>query len=44
MDILFAGTQGWAGMVTHPESGGRCVLAYGFFVPMGWQPGAVICL
>lgn len=44
VDILFAGTQGWAGMVTHPESGGRCVLAYGFFVPMGWQPGAVICL
>ena len=44
VDILFAGTQGWAGVVTHPESGGRCVLAYGFFVPMGWQPGAVICL
>jgi hypothetical protein len=44
VDILFAGTEGWAGMVTHPESGGRCVLAYGFFVPMGWQPGSVICL
>lgn len=44
VDILFAGAEGWAGMVTHPESGGRCVLAYGFFVPMGWQPGSVICL
>jgi len=44
VDILFAGTQGWAGLVTHPESEGRCVLAYGYFVPMGWQPGGVICL
>ena len=44
VDILFADTNGWAGSVTHPESGARCVLAYGRFVPMGWQPGAVICL
>ncbi|MFH1766106.1 MAG: 6-bladed beta-propeller [Gemmatimonadota bacterium] len=44
VEILFAGTQGWAGVVTHPQSGGRCVLTYGFFVPMGWQPGTVICL
>jgi len=44
VEILFAGSEGWAGMVTHPESKGRCVLSYGFFVPMGWQPGAVICL
>ena len=44
VEILFAGSEGWAGMVTHPESEGRCVLSYGFFVPMGWQPGAVICL
>jgi hypothetical protein len=44
VSILFGGTRGWAGMVTHRESEARCVLAYGFFVPMGWQPGAIICL
>ena len=44
VEILFAGTQGWAAHVTHPESGGRCIMAYGYFVPMGWQPGAIICL
>ncbi len=44
VDILFAGEEGWAGMVTDPGSGARCVLAYGFYVPMGWQPGAVICI
>ncbi len=43
VDILFAGPEGWAAMVTHPGSGGRCVMAYGFFVPMGWQPGSLIC-
>ncbi len=44
IDILFAGESGWAGQVSHPESGGRCLLAYGFYVPMGWQPGAIICI
>ena len=44
VEILFAGTQGWAAHVTHPESGGRCIMAYGYFVPMGWQPGTIICL
>jgi len=44
VDILFAGPSGWAGQVSHPESGGRCLLAYGFYVPMGWQPGAIICI
>ena len=27
VDILFAGNQGWAGMVTLPARGGRCLLA-----------------
>ncbi|NNM07199.1 MAG: hypothetical protein HKO65_19055, partial [Gemmatimonadetes bacterium] len=44
VDILFANQSGWAGQVSHPESGGRCLLAYGFYVPMGWQPGAIICI
>jgi hypothetical protein len=43
VDILFAGTEGWALMVSHPDTGGRCLMAYGAFVPMGWQPGALIC-
>jgi len=44
IDVLFGDSQGWAARVSHPESSGSCVLAYGFYVPMGWQPGAVICL
>jgi hypothetical protein len=43
VNILFAGVDGWAAMVTHPGTGARCVMAYGPFVPMGWQPGALIC-
>ena len=43
VDLFFADAQGWAGMVTHAESGARCVLAYGYYVPMGWTPGMVIC-
>ncbi|MGD2120113.1 MAG: hypothetical protein PVJ76_00140 [Gemmatimonadota bacterium] len=44
VDILYAGTEAWALTVSHPESGGRCFLGYGRFVPMGWQPGAIVCL
>jgi hypothetical protein len=44
VDILYAGTEAWAVMVSHPESAGRCVMGYGRFVPMGWQPGAIVCL
>ncbi len=44
VEILFAGSEGWATRVSHETSGAACVMAYGFYVPMGWQPGAVICL
>jgi hypothetical protein len=41
--LLFGGPRGWAGVITHRETGAQCILAYGYFVPMGWQPGAIIC-
>lgn len=41
--ILFASPEGWMGTATDSESGDYCALAYGFFIPMGWTPGMVIC-
>lgn len=41
--ILFASPEGWMGVATDSESGDYCALAYGFFIPMGWTPGMVIC-
>jgi hypothetical protein len=43
VNILYATRQGWAGAVTHDETGVRCVLAYGHPTPMGWAGGEVIC-
>lgn len=42
-NILMAGMEGWMVTVTHPETGLYCAMAYGFYVPMGWSPGAIIC-
>lgn len=41
--VLFASPEGWMGTATDSESGDYCALAYGFFIPMGWTPGMVIC-
>jgi hypothetical protein len=41
--ILFAGREGWMGTVTNTDSGKYCALAYGAYVPMGWNAGEVIC-
>lgn len=43
VQILFAGNDGWMGTFTHEKTGAMCGLAYGYYVPMGWMPGAVIC-
>ncbi len=43
ISILFAGTDGWMGTFTHKETGAMCGLSYGYYLPMGWEPGAVIC-
>ena len=43
VNILFASGEGWMGTVTDSESGDYCALAYGFFIPMGWTPGMIIC-
>ncbi len=43
VSILFAGTDGWMGTFTHRATGAVCGLAYGFYLPMGWQPGTVLC-
>lgn len=41
--ILFADTRGWMSTVTDQASGQYCALAYGFYIPMGWTPGTVVC-
>jgi len=41
--LLFAGQEGWMGTVAETDSGKYCALAYGFYIPMGWAPGTVIC-
>ncbi len=41
--VLFASPEGWMGTASDSESGDYCALAYGFFIPMGWTPGMVIC-
>ena len=41
--VLFAEPEGWMGTATDSESGKYCALAYGWFIPMGWTPGMVIC-
>jgi hypothetical protein len=41
--IPFAGTEGWLVTMTHIPSGRMCAMVYGYFVPMGWLPGQVIC-
>lgn len=43
VSIPFAGTEGWMVTLTHRDSGAMCVMSYGYFTPMGWSPGAVIC-
>lgn len=43
VQILFADDRGWMGTVTDEASGQYCALAYGFYIPMGWSPGTVVC-
>jgi hypothetical protein len=42
-EVLFAGQDGWALKVGDPESDAQCIIGYGLFVPMGWQPGELRC-
>ena len=41
--VLFATPEEWMGTVTDVDSGKYCALAYGFYIPMGWSPGELIC-
>jgi hypothetical protein len=41
--VFFATPEGWLGTATDTESGNYCALAYGFYIPMGWTPGMVVC-
>lgn len=43
VSVFFAVPEGWMGRVTDDDSGRFCVLTYGFYVPMGWVPGMVLC-
>lgn len=43
VEIPYAGTDGWMVVLTHRPTGKMCVLTYGYYVPMGWSPGRVIC-
>ncbi len=42
-DVVRAGTRGWTAVFTHPGLDRICGLSYGFNVPPGWQPGAIVC-
>jgi hypothetical protein len=41
--IPFAGTEGWMLTMTHRPSGRMCAMVYGYFVPMGWSAGQILC-
>jgi len=43
VQIPFAGTEGWMVILTHRSSGRMCAMVYGYFVPMGWTGGQIIC-
>lgn len=43
VEIPFAAEDGWMVLLTHRETGDMCVMTYGYYVPMGWSPGRVIC-
>lgn len=43
IDFAFGNARGWAAVFTHPGFDRVCGLAYGFDIPPGWQPGAIIC-
>lgn len=43
MEVLFADSNGWALRVGDPGSDAQCIIGYGYFVPMGWQPGTIRC-
>jgi hypothetical protein len=41
--VIGANARGWTAVFTHPGLDRICGLAYGFDVPAGWSPGAVLC-
>lgn len=43
VDVVRAGTRGWTAVFTHPGLDRICGLSYGFNVPPGWRPGAIVC-
>jgi hypothetical protein len=43
VDFVNADRRGWVAVFTHPGFDRICGLGYGFTVPPGWPPGAIIC-
>ena len=43
VDLAIAGSRGWGAVFTHPGLDRICSLFYGFTMPPGWTPGAIIC-
>lgn len=43
VQILTAGTRGWAMLAAHPNAREICTLGYGFNTPPGWLGGAIRC-
>lgn len=43
IDVLRGDARGWISVFTHPGLERVCGLAYGFGIPPGWTPGAILC-
>lgn len=43
VDVVQASPRGWVVVFTHPGLERICGLGYGFTVPPGWSPGAIVC-
>jgi hypothetical protein len=43
VDLAIAGPRGWGAVFTHPGLDRICALFYGYTMPPGWEPGAILC-
>ncbi len=43
IDFIKGDARGWAGVFVHPRLDRVCGLAYGYGIPAGWTPGAIVC-